>query len=207
MSDDSFLLVNLKEDKAKELAQVISNDTCRKILNFLAKKEATESEIAKRLNIPISTVHYNLKHLKAAKLVQADEFHYSEKGKEVDHYKLANKLIIIAPKETPEGFGEKLKKFLPVSIIILAATAIIQLFESMRSKAFSAMSEQGAALMEASKAATQADMTAEAIPRAASAAQPSIEVIMQVPAAVWFLIGAVFSLIVYLLVSKLMRKN
>jgi len=64
MTEESFMLVSLKESKAKKLAEVIGNDTCRKILDFLAsKKSATETEISKDLNIPISTVHYNLKHL------------------------------------------------------------------------------------------------------------------------------------------------
>ena len=107
MSKKSFLLVSLKEDKAKELAQVISNDTCRKILDHLAEKEdATETEIATTLQLPISTVHYNLHHLMKAGIVNVEEFHYSEKGKEVNHYKLANKYIIIAPRTT-YGIKEK----------------------------------------------------------------------------------------------------
>jgi predicted transcriptional regulator len=64
MADESFLLVNLKEDKSKKLAQVLSNESCRKILEFLTQnKSATETEISEKLNIPLSTVHYNLKHL------------------------------------------------------------------------------------------------------------------------------------------------
>ena len=98
MTKKSFLLVSLKEDKAKKLAEVISNKTCRKILDYLAdKKDATESAIAKDLNIPISTVHYNMKALMTARLVKSDEYHYSEKGKEVSHYRLANQYVIIAP--------------------------------------------------------------------------------------------------------------
>ena len=64
MAKKSFLLVSLKENKAKKLAEVISNKTCRKMLDYLAeKKHVTESEIAKELKIPISTVHYNLDNL------------------------------------------------------------------------------------------------------------------------------------------------
>jgi len=37
-NDEKFLLVSLNEDKAKKLAQIISNDTCRKIIDFLAEK-------------------------------------------------------------------------------------------------------------------------------------------------------------------------
>lgn len=101
MSKEKFVLVSLKEDKAKELAKVIANESCRRILDYLAENnDATETQLAEKLSFPISTVHYNLKHLLAGGLITADEYHYSEKGKEVNHYKLANKYIIIAPKTT-----------------------------------------------------------------------------------------------------------
>ncbi|MFC1697818.1 ArsR/SmtB family transcription factor [Nanoarchaeota archaeon] len=131
MADESFLLVDLKDEKSKKLAQVISNETSRKILDFLAKKDATESELAKELGVPLSTVHYNLKHLSKAGLIQVDEFHYSEKGKEVNHYKLSNKLIIIAPQPAKESFLNKLKKILPVALIVGGAAAMIQMMAKL----------------------------------------------------------------------------
>ena len=63
-------------------------------------------KLAKAMNLPLSTVHYNLQLLLKAGLVSADNYHYSEKGKEVLHYKLSNKYVIIAPKKT-----DKLKGF------------------------------------------------------------------------------------------------
>ncbi|MBU0535549.1 MAG: winged helix-turn-helix domain-containing protein [Nanoarchaeota archaeon] len=128
---ETFIMVSLEEDKAKKLAQVISNDTSRKILDHLASKKATETELAKELSIPISTVHYNLKALVDCRLVEADEFHYSEKGKEVLHYSLANKYVIIAPKGMTEGFKDKLKSLLPVGFLIAAGAAVIHLAESL----------------------------------------------------------------------------
>ena len=78
MPKEPFMLVSLDEDKARRLAQVISNPTCTKILNYLAGKDATESDIAKELKLPLSTVHYNLQQLSQAKLVTVEEFHYSK---------------------------------------------------------------------------------------------------------------------------------
>ena len=69
MAKEKFLLVSLSENKAKQLSQAISNESCRKILDYLADKEATESELAKKLEIPISTVHYNLQQLQKAGLI------------------------------------------------------------------------------------------------------------------------------------------
>lgn len=128
MAKQSFLLVSLREDKAKELANVISNDSCRKILDYLTKKEdATESEISKELEIAISTVHYNLKQLMRSEIINCEEFHYSKKGKEVNHYKLANKYIIIAPKTT-YGIKEKLRMVLPASLLALIGAGFIHIY-------------------------------------------------------------------------------
>ncbi|MBR9692492.1 helix-turn-helix transcriptional regulator [Candidatus Woesearchaeota archaeon] len=137
MPDEPFMLVSLEEAKAKKLAQVLSNETCTKLLNYLAKQgEATESEIAKKLKLPLSTVHYNLKQLVEAKLVLADEYHYSEKGREVNHYKLANKYIIIAPHEDTSGFMDKLKTFLPVTLITVATAAVLKVLSVINGTGF-----------------------------------------------------------------------
>ncbi len=130
MPKENFILLNLKDDESKQLAQVITNDTSRKILDYLANvKDATESSLAEHLKIPISTIHYNLQALVRAKLVNVDEFHYSAKGKEVNHYSIANKYVIIAPKEAPETLYQKLRKILPVGIIGLAIAGAIQVYD------------------------------------------------------------------------------
>ena len=125
MSKNNFLLVNLNETKTRKLAETITSDTSRKILNYLADNNDSEQNIAKSLNIPISTVHYHLQKLQEAGLVIVEEFHYSTKGREVNHYQLANKYIIIAPKNV-SGLKEKLRGILPVGLIILGITAIIK---------------------------------------------------------------------------------
>ena len=119
--EKNFLLVSLEESKAKRIAEVINNDTARKILEHLAKKDCSETDLSNELGIAISTVHYNLKLLQEANLVVVEEFHYSKKGKEINHYSLANKYIIIAPRVENTRFIEALKKILPVTII----TAIV----------------------------------------------------------------------------------
>lgn len=126
MSKESFMMVSLKGDKAKKLAQVMSNPTCMKILEHLAGKESTETQIANDLNIPLSTVHYNMQQLALAKLVLADEFHYSDKGREVTHYKLAKQYIIIAPDDDDPGFLERLKKFVPVVVITIGLAVVLK---------------------------------------------------------------------------------
>src|SRR3989338_10030903 len=190
MAKHSFLLVSLQEDKAKKLAQVVSNESCRKILDYLTDKEATETELAEKLQLPLSTVHYNLKQLVDAGLVSADEFHYSKKGKEITHYKLANKYIIIAPKST-FGIKEKLKSILPAALIAAGTAGIIQLFTRYSSKGIMATQD----IMTKSAIAESASAPAALSQQAVNAAQT------QPNLALWFLGGALFALLAYFVVG------
>ena len=141
MANDSFILVNLKESESKKLAQVISNDSSRKILDYLSEnKDGTASDIAKALGIPLSTAHYNLKALLKARLIQVDEFHYSPKGKEVDHYKLSNKFVVIAPTAAPESLLQKLGKILPVATVVAVGSGIVYYVERMFTGSMGVMS-------------------------------------------------------------------
>lgn len=188
MAKESFVLVSLKEDKARKLGKVINNVSCRKILDYLTSKESTETEIAKKLGIPISTVHYNLKHLFDAGLVIVDEFHYSSKGKEVNHYKLANKYIIIAPKST-FGIKEKLKSILPVVLLVGASALVIQ-FVRIGLGGFSTFG------------AVKEMAVAEAVPTAAS-----IQSASQTSPIWWFLAGALLTIVIFLILDWLKSRE
>ena len=189
MAKKNFLLLSLEDEQAKKVANIVSNDSCRKILDYLAENEATESELSKKLGIPISTVHYNLKQLMKSGLVDVEEFHYSEKGKEVNHYKLANKYIIITPKKVT-GIMGKLKNILPIGLITLGIAGVIQFLPKLMPK-FGAVQE--AAPMLAKRAVEEVEF--DVIPVAAEVVRTSFT---QYPG-LWFLLGAVFVLIVYLI--------
>ncbi|MEK7173385.1 MAG: helix-turn-helix domain-containing protein [Patescibacteria group bacterium] len=194
MAKKNFLLLSLGDSKTKKIANIVSNESCRKILDYLSDKEAAESEIAKALNIPISTVHYNLKQLTDAGLLIAEEFHYSEKGKEVYHYKLANKYIIIAPKKT-SGIREKLMGILPAALVAAGAAGIIQLVNNYFSKAAAVgdFAAAKSAMMQESALAMAAEAPAEAAP-----------LLTQNPA-LWFLMGALFALLIYLIIGMIRK--
>src|SRR3989344_5147217 len=131
MTEEKFLLLNLEDNKSKELAQVMSSDTARKILNFLANKPLSETEIAEKLSLPLPTVHYNIKQLLNSGIIEIKDFLWSEKGKKIQLYQLANKIIIISPKNSNPSFMEKLKDIIPVALsgfLISAGIYIYQLF-------------------------------------------------------------------------------
>jgi len=216
MAKEKFLLVSLKDNKSKELAQVISNESCRKILDYLAEKEdSTESELAEKLDIPISTVHYNLKHLVKGGLVIVDEFHYSEKGKEVNHYKLANKYIIIAPKTT-YGIKEKLRSILPVSLLALIGAGFIQMYTKyFRPVALGTMKAAPAVMEQAVESAHIAEAplmekAAEEGARAVIEKAPDVvqEAIQSAPNyALWFLYGCIFVIVLVVIFEMIKAKK
>lgn len=195
MADVPFLLVSLEEEKSKKLAQVLSNDTSRKILDLMSKHEfVTETEVAKELKIPLSTAHYNLDLLFKADLINGENYNYSEKGKKMVHYMLSNKYVIIAPKKSTALF-EKLKEFLPVVLISGLATLGVKYFFMAKPTLFVAQ------LMEsgADKAAeTSLKLAADAAPVAA-ASEPNI--------AMWFMIGCVFASVLYLLITVIRHRK
>lgn len=201
MPSKNFLLLSMEDEQIKKVSNVISNDSCRKILDYLSQKEATESELAEKLQIPISTVHYNLQQLVDTGLISSEEFHYSKKGKEVNHYRLANKYIIIAPKKT-FGIKEKLKGILPVALIAAGAAGILQLVSKYFAKA--GMAEQDVFVAKSAISEGAAQAAPSALSQAAAVSQQTQPIFSNI--ALWFLFGAVFALLIYFIVS-LIRKD
>ena len=193
MPKQNFLLVSLEEEQSKQLAEVLNNPTSRKIIDYLSEKEdATESDIAKALNVPLSTIHYNIQKLKEAKLVHAEEFHYSKKGREVDHYKLANKYVIITPKPV-KGIKSALRSILPISLIVLGIAAIIELAQNFTQKAMGTSQE------------LVRTVSTDSIALEAQMADTAVHVSESTNTTVWFLVGAFTAILLFIIINLLRR--
>ncbi|MBI2670895.1 helix-turn-helix domain-containing protein [Candidatus Woesearchaeota archaeon] len=184
--EETFILVSLDEQKSKELAQVISNDTSRKILDYLGKSEATESELSKNLNMPLSTVHYNVQQLLKAGLVESKEFIYSDKGKEVNIYTVAKKLIVITPTKQ-SNVKEILKNLIPITLISLGAAFVIQIVSSNFSK--NLISDAKTTITQQAETSAEAGVAATIPTMAQNILTPNY--------GLWFFFGALFVIIVY----------
>jgi len=180
---EKYLLFSLDDDRAKKLGDVISNSTCRKIVNFLAENEASEGEVAKELKIPINTVEYNLKKLLLAGIIEKDKFFWSRKGKKIDIYKVANKLIVISPKKA--SVYSKLKGIVPVVLISGFIAFLIALYSKL-----------GNLFLSADRVANLAGEKAVTLPEAAEKAA-SVAVSGGLGAWFWFLVGAIVAIIVF----------
>jgi len=177
---DKYIMISMDDERSKHLAGVLDNPTAKKILTLLSQKDASETDIANDLQIPASTAEYNIQKLVASGLVEkSEEFFWSVKGKKIPMYKLSKKYIVIAPKNKSRVSG-----FFATLILSIAAAALLGLYEKSKTAAVSE-----SAMLEAGKAAT------------ATAVTTSLGSI-----AVWFLIGALFALIILMLLRKAIRR-
>ena len=194
---NNFILVDLNDTKTKKLAETITSTTSRKILNHLAEVNDSKSSMSKALSIPLPTITYHLQKLEQAGLVVSKEFHYSEKGRVVDHYALANKYIIITPKKV-SGLKEKLRGILPIGIIMLGISAILKFVASPKTQ----IGGEHDFLMQAVPAAMveEAEMVADSAPVAYDMAREGVNQIASVPdIALWFFIGSTVTILLYII--------
>ncbi|MBU2577176.1 MAG: winged helix-turn-helix domain-containing protein [Nanoarchaeota archaeon] len=98
--DETSIMINLGDEKAKQISEVIGSKSCNRILNLLAEKDLTVSEISRELKMPINTVDYNVKKLVRAGLIEKASHWWSVKGKKMLTYKVSNKKIIISPRKS-----------------------------------------------------------------------------------------------------------
>lgn len=194
MAKNKFLLLSLEDDSAKKIANTINNESARKILDYLADKDATESDIVKDLKIPASTVNYNIEQLLNAKLITWEKYHYSEKGKEVRHYSVANKFIIIAPKGDKEGLLELLKKLSPAFLITLFGAGLIEYYTRIKTASL-----EDASLMMATSAPVQNGMMAKSAALAPETANYANDIVVQSTPllsepTIYFILGSVVTL-------------
>lgn len=105
--------VNIIElNEASSLAKIISSKTAKDIIQYIGDHEkCTASQISKNLNLAASTVHYNLKALTESEIIDDTEFTYSSKGKQINHYSLSNKILIVVPKK--KDIIQKINSIIP----------------------------------------------------------------------------------------------
>ncbi len=196
---DKFLMFSLDDEKSKKLGEVISNPTCKKIIDLLSEKKLSETDIANELKIPVNTVEYNLKKLLEAGIIEKAKDHFwSVKGKKIPIYQIANKLIVISPKKS---FSSKLKNIFPVVIISGILTSVIAWYYKSKEIAQPVIEktfESGNALVKS--IAPAADSASNAA-SATTASQQNILCNFPQLTWEWFLIGSLITLIIFVILN------
>lgn len=119
---DKYLNIDLNDPRASAIADVMGNKTAKRILDLIAEKEVSESDIAAQLKLPLNTVGYNIDKLLKAELIEKSKtFFWSVKGKKIPTYTLSNKKILISPRKLVVS---------PIAIIasIIGVVLLIALF-------------------------------------------------------------------------------
>jgi DNA-binding transcriptional ArsR family regulator len=126
--DEKLLILPLGEE-SKKITQVISNDTARQVIELLADAPLSASDIAERLQVPLTTIAYNLENLEDVGLVRIERIKYSEKGREVKIYAPVRKLIVVVPEKTDrKSVADVIRKYLGVILAAVLASSFIELF-------------------------------------------------------------------------------
>ena len=97
---DNRVLVLPVNGDSRKLTQVLSNETSLKILELLGKKSMSATNIAEELNLPLTTVKYNLDSLVESDLIKVKQIKWSQKGRQVKIYESVDKLIVLIPSRT-----------------------------------------------------------------------------------------------------------
>lgn len=122
-------MISLEDEKSRKLGEAISNPSCKKIINLLAEKELSATEISRKLKIQMSALDYNLKKLIDSGIIEKSKHFWSVKGKKIPTYRVVNKVIVIQPKQqTKSSVYSKLKGIsfmLCVASLLTALVAIL----------------------------------------------------------------------------------
>ena len=213
---EKFLMVSLEDETSKCIAKALGNNTCRKILDYLSEhKSVTESQVATELNLPLSTVHYNMQQLLKCKLVVSDEYHYSRKGKEINHYSLANKYIIISHKPV-YGIKDKLKDVLPAVIIVFFGSLFFRVIQVLYG---SVILRPHGSVNILQEPVESPEVMIKTVPTVMKSAVNGSQAVLQEKQStflyyltqifngwfIWFLLGSLITLCIYLLLNYFQR--
>ncbi len=191
-------MLDLDDQRIANLADVISNKTSKKIIGYLADKEASETEIANALKLPANTVNYNIKKLLESGLIEKTKtYFWSVKGKKIPYYKVANKKIIISPKP--------IRAIVPVitAFIVTGIAALgIKIYTSSLAK--SSFAADKSIVMQEYAGAGQIAAASD------TATAKSVEIASQLPYLsdlwLWFLLGGITALVIYLIMKKIVAR-
>jgi DNA-binding transcriptional ArsR family regulator len=201
MDENHFMLISLEDSKSKAISEVLGSKTCKKIISYLSeKKEASQQDLSKALDIPMNTLDYNIKKLLESGFIQKRKnFFWSKKGKKIILYELSNKSIVISPKKSSQ---QKLKSIAPAFILTLAGTFAVWTYEKIKYATEYSRQNLISSLVSSSEETILkgAEITVNSIPTAGDSVN-YISSLNIIPIWPWFLAGAMLVTIILSIVN------
>jgi DNA-binding transcriptional ArsR family regulator len=118
--------IGVHDERAKELAQILTSDKALAILHLIEDQALSISEIARELDIPISTVSYHMERMLRVGLVEVAGRKYGKRLQEVKLYRASNKPILLLPRKSAANVKKTLfPGFEGLHIISLALAGLV----------------------------------------------------------------------------------
>ncbi len=133
MEQGSRVLVLPVNGESRKITQILSNETSMKILELLGNKSMSATSIAEELELPLTTVKYNLDSLIESDLIKVKQIKWSQKGRQVKIYESVEKLIVLVPSKSSIdklSLVSLLQKYLGVIVAAFFAAAGIEYFSA-----------------------------------------------------------------------------
>lgn len=125
-TDATPRLLHLAEDDTDEVFDALGSKTARELYLSIQGEPASPAELTERLGLSIQNVHYHLRKLHGAELIEVVATGYSEKGVEMKVYGLtADPLVLSAT--SSDQWSEVRQKFeyFVGAIVLLSGISII----------------------------------------------------------------------------------
>ncbi|WP_457741368.1 ArsR/SmtB family transcription factor [Thermococcus sp.] len=128
--------IDINDERAKELAQILMNEKAIAILHLIEETPMSISEIAKELNLPISTVSYHIDKMMRVGLVEIAGKKYGKRLQEVKLYRASNRPILLVPRKSIQKVRKKTFSFERLHVISLGLAGVVSLLVYKTSSAF-----------------------------------------------------------------------
>ena len=97
---DNVVVLEPGDIRAQKIAKAMGSPTAGDILQLLAEKPQSLSDITERLALPMNTAKYHIENLVDAGVIAVADTRYSVKGRTVKIYSLTDQLLIVAPRKS-----------------------------------------------------------------------------------------------------------
>jgi DNA-binding transcriptional ArsR family regulator len=127
-------VLTLDDAATREAIEALSSETAYEIFRLLNETPATPARIADHLDQSIQNSHYHLRNLEEAGLIEVTDTCYSEKGREMDVFVVADDptLILLGTEDDrptlKRAFRSVASLLGPPSILLAAAESVSHLF-------------------------------------------------------------------------------
>lgn len=207
---EKIISLDLNDSRMKHISEVFGSESCKKILNLLAEKELTETEIAKELKMPLNSVDYNVKKLVQAGLIESGSHWWSVKGKKMHSYRVSDKKIVISPKRTSSSVL-LIPALLVGGLVSLTVKKFVELNSYSSSNVLMAKSvEEGisySSVATAGAGEVARDSLMASAPVMAQEVAPKASLIGSIPGWEWFLFGIWFGILMFFILNYILEKK